>query len=313
MNKYWFLAALIVSLSAGCGSREQQNNKRTSKPTSGYIKIAADEALKPIVEAEVNAFTGLYPSAKIDVFYVSEQTAIDTLLKDSVTAIFISRNLLADEKQILTSRSSKAKEEKIAIGGIALIVNPSNPDTLLTLDHLKDILSGKVNNWNQLSKKRAALPLKVVFDQPKSGMIKFLNDSLMPLTKLPPNCFAVDSNAAVVDYVSRNPEAIGLIDISWISDEDDETVNVFRNSIKVVGLATQEGEDFSKPFQAYISMGRYPLKRNVFMTVTESYTGLATGFSRFVASDKGQRIILKSGLVPATMPVRIVETNRGGF
>lgn len=310
MNKLW-LFVLPVLLLAGCGKRGGPQ-KTENKPTSGYLKIAADEALRPIVEAEVNAFTGLYPAAKIDVFYVSEQQAIDTLLKDSVKVIFISRNLVPEEKKILTDRSGKAAEVLMAIGGVALIVHPENPDTLLTLDHLKGILSGKTNNWNQLSK-RQSLPMTVVFDNPKSGMIKFLSDSLLPLQKLPSNCFAVDSNAAVVDYVTKHPEALGLIDISWISDEDDATTNVFRHSIKVVGLATREGENFSKPYQAYISMGRYPLKRNLFMTVTESYTGLATGFSRFVASDKGQRIILKSGLVPATMPVRLVETNRGGI
>lgn len=310
MNKLW-LFAIPVLLLTGCGNRGG-NQKTENKPTSGYLKIAADEALRPIVEAEVNAFTGLYPSAKIDVFYVSEQQAIDTLLKDSVKVIFISRNLVADEKKILTGRSGKAAEVLMAIGGVALIVHPENPDTLLTLDHLKDILSGKTSNWNQISK-RQSLPINVVFDNPKSGMIKFLGDSLLPLSKLPPNCFAVDSNAAVVDYVVKHPEALGLIDISWISDEDDATTNVFRNSIKVVGLAKHEGENFSKPYQAYISMGRYPLKRNIYMIVTESYTGLATGFSRFVASDKGQRIILKSGLVPATMPIRLVQTNRGGI
>jgi phosphate transport system substrate-binding protein len=38
-------------------------------------------------------------------------------------------------------------------------------------------------------------------------------------------------------------------------------------------------------------------------------TRLGTGFSSFVASDKGQRIILKSGLLPAVMPVRFIEVS----
>jgi phosphate transport system substrate-binding protein len=307
MIRLCFFALSITLLLSSCGGK-----KSGSKPTAGRLRIAADEALKPIVEAEIDAFMALNTKAQIDVFYVSEEQAIDTLLKDSVQLIFITRRLVEDEHAILKANTRKGRETMMAKGGIALIVHPDNPDTLLTIDNLKDILSGKISNWNQLSK-RASLPLNVVFDQPNSGMIKYLGDSLLPLPKLPPNCFAVDSNSAVVDYVTKHPEALGLIDVSWISDEDDATTNVFRHSIKVVGMAKTAYEDFSKPYQAYISLGKYPLKRDLYMITTETHTGLATGFSRFVASDTGQRIILKSGLVPATMPVRIVETKRRGI
>jgi phosphate transport system substrate-binding protein len=134
---------------------------------------------------------------------------------------------------------------------------------------------------------------------------------LTSLKNLPENVFAVKSNAAVVDYVSSHPEALGLIDVSWISDRDDATTNTFLGSVKVVGLST--GGEYYKPFQAYLSQRQYPLLRDVYLISREGRTGLATGFTAFVASDKGQRVILKSGLVPATMPVRIVEINRTPF
>jgi phosphate transport system substrate-binding protein len=62
-----------------------------------------------------------------------------------------------------------------------------------------------------------------------------------------------------------------------------------------------------KPYQAYIALKQYPLWRTVQITLREPRVGLGTGFASFVASDKGQRIVLKSGLVPATAPVRIIE------
>jgi phosphate transport system substrate-binding protein len=57
-------------------------------------------------------------------------------------------------------------------------------------------------------------------------------------------------------------------------------------------------------------MKNYPLTRDVVIISREIGTGLGTGFISFAASDKGQRIVLKSGLVPVTMPVRIVNINR---
>ena len=61
------------------------------------------------------------------------------------------------------------------------------------------------------------------------------------------------------------------------------------------------------PFQAYINDGRYPLTRSVWMINSDPHLGLAAGFLSFVSSVRGQRIILKTGIMPSTMPVRVVK------
>lgn len=301
------LGSLI--LLAGCSKRKPGSKADT--PTSGSIKIAVDEALKPLVETEIFVFTSLYTNAHIDAVYCSEEEAIDLLLKDSVRMIIASRRLVPEEEQVLEKVKIKAHQVKAAIGGVALIVHPENQDTLMTIDQVKGILTGEIKKWDQLTKTSKPTTLNVVFDQPNSGIIRYLNDSLVSLKTLPENCFAVKSNAAVVDYVKQHPEALGLIDVSWISDEDDSTTNTFLQSIRVVGLS--KGGEYFKPYQAYISLGEYPLRRNVELISREVTTGLASGFIAFIAGEKGQRIVLKSGLVPATMPVRIVEINRTPF
>lgn len=308
MKNLWMVVIGLLTL-LGCSQRKP--GVRADTPTSGSIKVSVDEALKPLIEAELDAFTGLYTNAHIEAIYCSEEEAIDLLMKDSVRMAIATRRLVPEEEQVLQKVQIKAHQVKAAIGGIALIVHPQNPDTLLSLDQVKGILTGNIKQWNQLTKTSKATTINVVFDQPNSGMIRYLNDSLISLKTLPENCFAVKSNAAVVDYVKQHPEALGLIDVSWISDEDDSTTNTFLQSIRVVGLS--KGGEYFKPYQAYISLGEYPLRRNVELISREVTTGLASGFIAFIASDKGQRVVLKSGLVPATMPVRIVEVNRTPF
>jgi phosphate transport system substrate-binding protein len=61
------------------------------------------------------------------------------------------------------------------------------------------------------------------------------------------------------------------------------------------------------PVQGSIYDKTYPFVREVYMNSRESFTGLGSGFVSFVSGEKGQRIILKSGLVPATMPIRIIQ------
>ena len=99
-----------------------------------------------------------------------------------------------------------------------------------------------------------------------------------------------------------------MIDLSWISDTDDSTANSFLKTIKVLEVRHDSGS--FKPYQAYVATRDYPLLRKVYLISREARAGLGSGLIAFIRSDKGQRVILKAGLVPATMPVRIVEVNR---
>ena len=128
---------------------------------------------------------------------------------------------------------------------------------------------------------------------------------------LPKNWFAVNSNSDVVDYVNKNKNAIGVISLNWISDRDDPSANKFLGKVRVVELAPADTSKFAneyfKPYQAYIALKQYPLIRDVYVISREGRNGLGTGFAAFIAGDQGQRIVRLMGMLPATMPVRIIQ------
>jgi phosphate transport system substrate-binding protein len=166
-------------------------------------------------------------------------------------------------------------------------------------------MEGKISRWNQISKSSPADQIDVVFDHPNSGILRYLRDTLTNITTVPPNFFAVNNNEAVIDYVSKKKNAIGLIGVAWVSDAEDSTANSFLKTVHVAAISRDSA--FYQPYQAYIAQKLYPLTRNVVIISREARSGLGSGFLTYVASDKGQRVVLKAGLVPATMPVRIVE------
>jgi phosphate transport system substrate-binding protein len=303
MRKLSVIIIFILAISS-CTERDK-HGMVLDTPTAGSITISIDESLKPLIEAEISAFEGIYRNAHINVRYTGEGDAVNALMDDSARLIVITRRLDERETEVLAAQQIVSKQLTIATDGVALIVNRENPDTLIRLDDLRSILSGQPATHTRTP---AIRPLEVVFEHASSGIIRFLKDSLLGSEPLPKYCFAVNGNAAVIDHVSETPHALGLIDISWISDRDDSTTNGFLKSIRVAGLANDS--IFYQPYQAYIATRKYPLLRDVIMISREARAGLASGFMAFVASDKGQRIVLKSGLVPATMPIRIVEINR---
>lgn len=302
--------AILASFAWSCGNN-QPKTENTDTATSGTITIAADESIRPIVEAEVEVFESIYKDAHLNVVYTNEYDAMQMLIHDSARIAITSRMLLPDEKAAFDKAIITPHYAPFCNDAIAFIVNKEKNDTILTMEQVKALLDGEYSNWQNLNKVNSPAPIQVVFDSPKSGAIRHLKDSLLNGAELAKHCFAVENNVAVIEYVEKNKNAIGIIGVNWISDKDDSTTNSFMKRIHVVSLVPKDPETAEsktmKPYQAYIALKQYPLWRTIQITLREPRVGLGTGFASFVASDRGQRIVLKSGLVPATAPVRIIQ------
>jgi len=61
------------------------------------------------------------------------------------------------------------------------------------------------------------------------------------------------------------------------------------------------------PDQGLIYDKSYPFTRKINIVSRETFSGLGSGFISWFSSEQGQRIVLKAGLVPATMPIRLIQ------
>lgn len=303
------LFVLAITLLAGCRERDKSGNILDT-PTSGSIRIAVDESLRPLMDAEISTFEALYKRANIDPLYLPEADAVNALLSDSVRLAVVTRTFTKEEEDFLRSQKIIPREEAVALSAVALIVNRNNPDTMITVDQLRALLQGKISRWSDLGSRNNA-GIEIVFDNPNSGLIRHIKDSVAQVETLPGNTFAVENNEAVIDYVSQSENALGLIGLEWISDKDDSTTNSFLDRIRVMSVAGDSAH--FKPYQAYLALKHYPLARRITILSREARSGLGTGFMAFVASERGQRIVLKAGLVPVTMPLRVVEIHTAPF
>ncbi len=306
--KYFLFFTAILFF--GCNSNP--NAPYNDTPTSGRVNIAADETLRPLADAELDTFHGLYRYAFINIGYKHETELFKDLLNDSVKVIIASRKLKPDEQDHFKSRQLVPVTTKVAVDALAFIINRANNDSLLKISQLRDLLAGKISSWKQINPSSPLSDITFVFDNKGSSTVRYLHDSLMNSDTFPSYCFAVNTNREVLEYVEKNKNAIGVIGVSWIGDHDDMQVVDFLSRIRVMALSGKENptdDDFFQPYQAYISTKEYPLTREVYMISREGRAGLGTGFVSFVAGDAGQRIIRLSGLLPATMPVRIINTN----
>ena len=269
-----------------------------------------DENFQPIIQEEIDVFEAMNPKAGIKPQYTNEVDAMNLLLKDSVRVVIATRPLSDNEMKYFKSKTFYPHSYKFATDGIALIVNNHNSDSLITMGQIRKILTGEVTNWNELYPKSKLGKFQVVFDNKNSSTVRYAIDSICNGKPLSKNLFAQNTNTEVIKFVSKTPNSIGIIGVNWLGNEKDTTNLSFKPEIRVMavtGDATATVANTYKPFQAYLFYGYYPLTRNIYVIVNDPRGSLPSGLTQFLTSERGQRIILKSGLVPATQPVRIVH------
>jgi phosphate transport system substrate-binding protein len=294
-------------LLASCGSMGKKGTNET--PTRGNIRILADESFKPLIETEVFTFTHLYTGAKIKPIYKPEYDVINDFMNDSVKVIVTSKKLSDYQIQYLRDTLVIARTTTYAYDALALITNRENKDSLLKYNNVKDIFLGKIRRWKEVNEKSKLGDIHVIFDNNKSGNIRYFKELFEIKDSLSKNFYAVNNNAEVLNYVSRNPDALGIISVNWISDKDDSLTMSFIKKVNVVAVSQQYINDGSyyRPHQGFIYDKSYPFVREIYLISRETFSGLGSGFVNWATAEQGQRIVLKSGLVPATMPIRLVQ------
>jgi phosphate transport system substrate-binding protein len=281
-------------------------------PTSGNIRIVADESIQPIVQAEVSAFTSLYGNAHISPSFKPEKELISDFLNDSIDIVVTPWAPSEEIKKLLLNSQVVTKTVLVAYDALALVLNRENVDTLITYDEVKNIFAGKINDWKQINPKSDLGGIKVIFDNDKSANIRYFKEKFSLPEQLPSNFFAVKSNPEVINYISQSPGAIGILSVNWISDSDDSASASFSNMVRIAAVSTEflDKNTYYKPVQGSIYDKSYPFVRETNIVSREASYGLGSGFIAWVSGEQGQRIILKSGLVPATMPVRLVRVSK---
>ena len=298
------LAGALFLAFSGCKSFEDQRNELPDNAYKGTIRISADESFKPIIDEQVKIYESQHERTRIIVEYKPEAECLKDLPNDSVRMVIATRFASEAEKNFVADTLKKTlRNMTIALDAIAVIVHPEAPDSLFTMQELREILTGKY--------KKKLIP---VFDGVKATSgVRFIIDSVLRGDSLTPEAMAARSSEGVIDYVAEHRDVIGFIGISWIGNPEDPSQMSFLQKVRVASLeSTDKPGKFVKAYQANIYLKRYPLVRDLVYILKENYRGLGTAFANFMSGETGQKIFRRAYLVPAKKnfgirPVRLKE------
>ncbi len=308
--RYIFFCLTACIFFLACEQPKDKKGKVLDTPTTGTLRLMIDEGYRPILETSMDVFDSIYSLAKFEPVYTSEGEAMAALLRDSVQVVVVTRKLTGEELKYFNSRGFTPKITPIAHDAVAFVVHPANLDTVFTIAQIRDLLTGKTTKWSEINPKSALGGIQLVFDNPLSGTVRYAKDSIAGGAPLSSTASALKTNEEVINYVSKNKSAVGIIAANWISDTDDKGVQKFLTEIKIADIAPEAGAEGYGPYQAYLALGKYPFKRTVYIINAQARSGLGLGLASYLAGSDGQRIVLKDGLLPAQIPPRLMRSSR---
>ncbi len=287
--------------------------------------MACDASFENVMQQEIEVFEYVYPNASVLPYYTDEKACVDSLLFGTARLAVVSHELTREQVEFLRDKKHFAKTKKIAVDAVAVIVNPENPVENLSMKDLGEILTGHITEWNDIYPSKLD-KIQVVFDHKGSSVVKYMADSLLNGAGYASNVFSANSMKGVFDAVKSRKNAIGLVGVSWISSDlkkadlsaeeriktlevDDTTATTFTDEVKVLGINRNNSTIAYKPYQAYIFDGSYPLYRSIYMINTGATGSLANGFFAFVTSFRGQKLMMSTGVLPATVHHRMVSVD----
>ena len=254
------------------------------------------------MEDQIAVFENQYP-VKIKQINLTENEVVQKLVKQEHAIALMGRELTIEESAVFRNKKIKPRTTVVAVDAIAFITSNKSKDTLVDLQEIVNLMQSKSSKISGL-----------VFENSNSSTVSYMN-RLAGISKMPTNnIYSLVNANEVFDYVSKNPNKIGVVGLNLIV-QPTPTIKAMLTNIKVMAVrnvkTAANHTDYFKPSQDNLGADLYPLSRKVYMLNYQGGSGLGMGFASFIAGEIGQRIILKSGLLPITIPSRSVQTRKG--
>lgn len=319
----FILLCCMAAVLSGCDKKPK---------TAGNVgTFVCDKSFENVMRQEVIVYENVYKKAVIGAQYVTEDEAISRLLSGDTRLAVAGRDLTKAEMERLKSKNDtkNARSQQIAVDAIALIVNEENPVTTLTLKEVARILSGETRTWSQVQPGAPDIPIRVVVDDPHSGVTSYIRNKVLDGQPFD-STIVVTANSvpAVFERVKAHKGSIGVIGSSWLTSDlgkidkdsliqsmDEATVDgralnekMLKSGVKTLGIMYDSLTPYW-PTQENIYSGDYPLTRPVYIITTASPAGTLGKFYSFVTGVDGQKIIMKTGVMPARLQQVIYEVH----
>ena len=253
---------------------DDTNGDTATTTVSGTVNTNGSTSMEDVMGSLKEAFEAENPDVTIQYTGSGSGAGITGAQEGTCDIGLASRDLKEDETGV--------HQITVAKDGIAIIVNPENPVSDLTIEQIAALATGEIANWADVGGNDA----EVVFMGREAG--SGTRDGFESITGTEDACDYQNeytSTGEVVAGVAANPNAIGYASLSAV--EGDATVKV----LTVGGVA---------PSEATVLDGTYEIQRNFNFIISDSteLSPAAQAFVDWATSTAASDLIAGAGAVP---------------
>jgi phosphate transport system substrate-binding protein len=247
------------------------------------LNIDGSTTVGPIADAFAESFKSSHPDIEITVKKTGSGDGAAALVDGRCDIATMSRFMKESEFKKAVENGVFPVAHVIAMDGVCIVVNPSNPVTELSTAQICDIYMGKISNWKEVG--GTDLPIVVISRDTSSGTYETFHELVMKKQEMSSKVEYVNANPQAHARVKTTTGAIGYVGIGFLD------ANV--KALKVDGIM---------PSKQTIVSGKYPVARPLFM-FTNGYPKLGSvvhEFCTFYLTETGQDIVEAKGFIPMT-------------
>jgi phosphate transport system substrate-binding protein len=253
-----------------------------SPKTSEVVTIRGSNTFgEELAPKLVSEFQAEHPNVGFNTEYKGTSYGFGALMVNKCDIAAASREATTNELGLARDRSIDFNDYVVGSYSVAVVVNSGNPLTGLTRDQVRDLFTGKIQNWKDVGGPDA--PVHLYIRDPISGTYLGFQELAMDRKEYAPHPKTFTSYAGIVQAVAQDPGGVG-----YASIEDGNKSGI--KALSIGGLA---------PTVAAVQKGAYPYARVLRLYTNKSKESpTAMEFIQFVQSDRGQKILADMGFVP---------------
>ena len=263
---------------------EGAESEEPDRGAGATLTIKGSDTMVILAQRWAEAFMRENEGATVQVSGGGSGTGIAALINGTTDLANSSRPIKDREReQLREARGAEAHETHVALDALAVYVHESNPIESLTLEQLRRIYRGEVESWSEVG--GPDRPLVLYGRENNSGTYAYFKEHVLDDMDFAAQTQTLSGTAAVINAVSRDPNAIGYGGIAY------------AEGIRAIKLANEDGE-VVEPTMENATSGRYPLSRYLNIYSAGEPRGTAARYLEFVLSEQGQSIIEGVGYYP---------------
>lgn len=260
------------------------------------LRVLCDPNDSLVFDSQLKVFLNKFNQYKAKPIFGGPELILKYLTSDSVNAVLTHQRLTKEQLAVFLDAKLEPNCVLLAFDAVAFVVAKNAPDSVFTSAQIKEMLMGKIVNWNQLNPRFPNKKIQLVFDKAGSANYFYLRDSICNGMDITKNVSAVSSNKEVVSYCNTNPYAIGIVGCNWVMDTYDPLSDKLRKIVNVVSI---EKDGFqAKPTINNIKNAKYPFFRPLYAIARNQMADGGTAFVNYLSSEHGQWIFYQSGIFP---------------